>query len=89
MPRQNDTWWRPIARFLGHFFAGTVIFTMLCAVSVSLSLMMHSLQANFEVPALTILVLTGLENTILVVDAVLFAVYLAATATRALREILK
>jgi hypothetical protein len=79
----------PVAHFLGHFFAGTIIFSMLCAASVGLSLIMNSVQSNFEVPAFTIRVLTGLEQTILVVDAVLFAVYLAATAARALREILK
>jgi hypothetical protein len=41
------------------------------------------------VPAFTLWVLTGLEYTILVVDAVLFAVYLAVTATKALKEMLE
>jgi hypothetical protein len=61
---------------------------MLCAASVSLSFTMHFLQ-RYEVPAFTIWVLTGLEFTILVIDAVLFAVYLAITATQALKEMLE
>jgi hypothetical protein len=62
---------------------------MLCAASVGLSLIMHSIQVNFEMPTFTIQVLTGLEHTILVVDSVLFVVFLAVTATRAFREMLK
>jgi hypothetical protein len=88
MSKRKHVWWRPIARFLGHLFSGTVIFLMLCAASVGLSLILHFLQ-RYQVPAFTIWVLTGLENTILVVDAVLFAVYLAVTATQALREMLE
>jgi hypothetical protein len=44
---------------------------------------------RYHVPVFTIWVLTGLENTILVVDTVLFAVYLAVTAAQALREMLE
>jgi hypothetical protein len=61
---------------------------MLCAASAGLSLTMHFLQ-RYKVPAFTLWVLTGLEYTILVVDAVLFAVYLAVTATKALKEMLE
>lgn len=74
---------------LGHLVGGTFIFFMLCAASVGLSLIMHSIQVNFEMPTFTIQVLTGLEHTILVVDSVLFVVFLAVTATRAFREMLK
>lgn len=74
---------------MGHVFGGTFFFLVLCATSIGLSFVMNSIQKNFEVPAFTLLVLTGFEKMIVIVDAVLFAVHFAATAARALWEILR
>jgi hypothetical protein len=89
LAKRKRAWWAAIGVFLGHVCIGTVAFAALCMASIGLSLRVQSIQADFKVPPLTLLVLTGLEQVILIVDAVLFALYPAVTAARALTEILK
>ncbi len=89
MSKRKRSWSTCVGHIIGHVIGGTVFFLVLCATSVGLSLVMTSIQQSFEVPIFTLLVLTGFEKMILVVDAVLFAVHFAATAVRALREIFR
>jgi hypothetical protein len=87
--RRKRIWWLPIVSFLVHVLCGAVFFFVLCTTSIGLSLIVQSVEANFRIPALTLLVVTGLEQTIVIVDAVLFVAYLAVTAARTLKEILR
>lgn len=79
-------WWQPIAHFAGHTITGTLIFCIIATPAIGLSMLVHWLEKVDEVSRFTIIVLTYLEHAILIVDAVLFVVYLGFTAIHALKE---
>lgn len=88
MGKRKRPWWDPILHLVGHPIIGAATFIVLCAASIGLSLLMQAVETNVELPPLTLLALTVLEDAIVLVDAVLFAVYFAAAAVRAFWEIL-
>lgn len=78
-------WWAPIVHFAGHTVGGSIIFIIIAMPAIGLSLLVEFLGEN-GIPQFTITVLTILEHTILVIDAVLFVIYLVVTAIKAGRE---
>ncbi len=81
----NNPWWKPIWHFAAHTITGTGIFVVIALPAVGLSMLIHYLEGG-SVPKFTLLVLTVLEHAILIVDSVLFLVYLGFTSVRAIKE---
>lgn len=83
--QENKPSWAPIAHFVGHILAGAVMFSVLAGISVLLSLAVHWLD-TLGVPAFTLWILMALEHAILVIDAVVFLVFLIRTAINWITE---
>jgi hypothetical protein len=75
-----------IAHFAGHMFQGSVIFVLIAVFGVGLSYGVEFLH-TLHVSAFTLWVLTFLENTILVVDALLFFMQLVTSVWKAVKEL--
>ncbi|WP_149135089.1 hypothetical protein SGO26_30425 (plasmid) [Cupriavidus metallidurans] len=86
--KHHKPWWGPVAHFAAHIVAGTLIFLMIGSVAVGLSLLIRFLE-SVGIPAFTLQVISFLEHTITVVDAVLYSVYLGTTGYRAVMEMLE
>lgn len=78
-------WWKPVAHFAAHTTIGTVLFGIIAIPAVALNLLVAWL-AGLHVGAFIITVLTFLEDAILLIDALLYLVYLGVTAKRAIKE---
>ena len=87
-PKHDKAWWAPVAHFDAHTVVGTLIFLIIGSVAVGLSLLIRFLE-SVGIPSFTLQVLTFLEHTITVVDAVLYLVYLGITGLRAVKEMLE
>ena len=77
-----------VAHFAGHVVVGTVLFVIVGAPAVGLSLLVRLLE-GFGIDGFTVSVLVFLEHAILVADASLFLIYLAATAYSFIKEMWK
>lgn len=84
----HKPWWAWIAHFLGHTLVGTAVFVIVGTPAIGLSLLMEFLE-TLHVSTFTIQVLSFLEHGILLVDAMLFLVYLGVTAYQAMQEMIK
>ncbi len=82
------SFWTPIVHFAGHTFIGSVLFLIIGAPAVGLSLLVHALEAA-HIDGFTIVVLSFLERAILVADAGLFIIYLVVTAIKSVKEMWK
>ena len=78
-------WYAPVVHFAAHTLVGTGIFLIIGAPAVFLGWLVHKLR-EYHVTEFTLLVLQFLEHAILVVDALLFLIYLGFTAWSAIRE---
>lgn len=81
----NKPWWSPIAHFAAHSAVGFIIFLIILVPSVVLSFLVHYLESQ-GVPGFTIMVLSFLENAIMVADATLFLIYMALGLYRTAKE---
>lgn len=75
----------PIVHFAAHVTVGSLLFLVIAAPAVGLSLLVHSLEA-VNLDSFTVLVLKFLERAILVADAMLFITYLVVTAIKSVKE---
>ncbi len=83
--KNHKSFWTPIVHFAGHTFIGSVLFLIIGAPAVGLSLLVHALEAA-HIDGFTIVVLSFLERAILVADAGLFIIYLVVTAIKSVKE---
>ena len=74
----------PIVHFAAHVTVGSLLFLVIAAPAVGLSLLVHTLEA-VHLDSFTVLVLF-LERAILVADAMLFITYLVVTAIKSVKE---
>ncbi|WP_126448011.1 hypothetical protein [Sulfuricystis multivorans] len=86
--KNQKSFWTPIVQFAGHTFIGSVLFLIIGAPAVGLSLLVHALGAA-QIDGFTIVVLSFLERAILVADAGLFIIYLVVTAFKSVKEMWK
>jgi len=82
---QDKPWWAPIAHFAAHTLVGTAIFIIIGLPAVGLSLGIEWL-ARLGVPAFPLSVLSLLEESLCVIDAGLFLVYIILTSYHAFKE---
>ena len=80
--------WTPLVHFGGHTLIGSVLFLIVGAPAVGLSLLVHALESA-NIDGFTVMVLTFLEHAILVADAGLFMTYLVVTAIKSVKELWK
>lgn len=81
----SKPWWKPILQFALHTITGSAIFVVIAMPAVCLSVLNHYLESK-GVPRLTLNILTVLEHAILIVDSILFLVYLGLTAMHSIKE---
>ncbi len=86
--KNHKSFWTPIVHFAGHTFIGSVLFLIIGAPAVGLSLLVHAREAA-HIDGFTIGVLSFLERAILVADAGLFIIYLVVTAIKSVKEMWK
>lgn len=77
-------WWRPQANFFIHAAMGTLVFLIIGIPAVALSLLVHRLE-SFKVPTFTVSVLTFLEHSILVIDAMTVLIYVTVSTCTELK----
>ena len=75
----------PIVHFAAHVTVSSLLFLVIAAPAVGLSLLVHTLEA-VHLDSFTVLVLKFLERAILVADAMLFITYLVVTAIKSVKE---
>lgn len=86
--QKQNQWWMPVVHFAAHTLVGSVLFLIVAAPAVGLSLLVHAL-ANVSVDGFTILVLKFLEHAILCADSLLFAAYMVVTGAKSVKELWK
>jgi hypothetical protein len=84
MTNSNNKWWKPIVHFAAHVLSGSILFIIIGAPAVGLSLLVSFLKAY--VSAFTINVLEFLEHFILICDVFLFIVYLVTVTYKDIKE---
>ena len=84
----EKSWWAPIVHFATHTIVGSMIFIIIGGPAIGLSMLVKYLS-TLGVPEFTLNVLNFLEHAILLIDALLFSVYLAFTAYSAFKEMWK
>ncbi len=84
--RPAEGWWVPLWRFFIHSTLGTGIFVVIFAPAVGLQWGMHKMEASVRIdPWLSYAAKTG-EVTLVVVDIILYVVFLLKTGWRAAKE---
>ena len=78
-------WWRPIAHFAGHTIVGCTVFLIFGSVSVGLALLVQFLE-RVNIPSMTLNMLSFIEHVILIVDRILFVVYVGIAGIGAIKE---
>ena len=86
MNNKKNRLWTPVVHFGAHTLIGSVLFLIVGAPAVGLSMLVHALEAA-HVDGFTVLVLSFLEHAILLADAGLFLTYLVVTAIKSVKEI--
>lgn len=81
----SKAWYAPLVHFMAHTFVGSAIFLIILIPAVFLGWLVHKLQ-EYHVTEFTVMVLQFLEHSILVVDALLFLIYLGFTSWSAIKE---
>ena len=80
--------WTPVVHFAAHTFVGSLLFVIVGAPAVGLSMLVHALEAA-HLDGFTLEVLAFLEYAILLADAGLFLTYLVVTAIKSVKEMWK
>ncbi len=80
----HGKFWTPVAHFAGHAMIGCLIFVIIAAPAVALSHLVHVLDEHVD--GFVGLVFMLLERIILIVDAVLFVVYLAVAGFKFIKD---
>ena len=80
-------WWGPISHFAGHIVIGSLLFCIFAAPAIGFAIAVSHLK-SLGVPDFTVTVLTFLEHTILITDALLFLVYTFVACAKAIREMI-
>lgn len=83
----HGKFWTPVAHFAGHAMIGCLIFVIIAAPAVALSHLVHVLDEHVD--GFVGLVFMFLERIILIVDAVLFVVYLAVAGFKFIKEMMQ
>ena len=78
-------WWRPIAHFAAHMVVGCAVFLIFGSVSVGLALLVQTLE-RINIPSMTLNMLAFIEHVILIVDGILFVVYVGIAGIGAIKE---
>ena len=86
MKNKKNPLWTPVVHFGAHTLIGSVLFLIVGAPAVGLSMLVHALESA-HVDGFTVLVLSFLEHAILLADAGLFLTYLVVTAIKSVKEI--
>ncbi len=81
---QKRRWWRPLANFFINAAMGTLVFLIIGIPAVALSISVHRLE-SFKVPTFTVSVLTFLEHSILVIDAMTVLIYVTVSTCTELK----
>ena len=87
MATKNKHWWSPIAHFVKHSFVGTAIFIVVATPAVGLNFLVHFLE-TMHVSLFVIQILEILEALILVLDAIMFLIYLFIQGYKSIKEFL-
>ena len=88
MHKNQKNHWALAAHFAGHIAVGFVLFLMIAAPAVALSLLVHVIEA-WAVDGFTIAVLHFLAHAILIGDSVLFAVHMLVGIINFMKELWK
>ena len=80
-------WWDPIGHFVKHSFVGTAIFIVVAVPAVGLNFLVHFLEA-IHVSIFVTQILEILEALILVLDAIMFLIYLVIQGYKSIKEFL-
>jgi hypothetical protein len=86
--QQKKSIWTPVVHFAAHTFVGSLLFVIVGAPAVGLSMLVHALEAA-HLDGFTVEVLAFLEHAILLADAGLFMTYLVVTAIKSVKEMWK
>lgn len=81
-------WWTPVAQIGVHTLVGLLIYLIIAVPAVLLGMAIEYL-GKLNLPGFTLAVLEVLEHGILLVDTLLFVVYVGVTGIKAFREILE
>jgi len=79
-------WYDPIIEFAAHLFVGTVIFALTGVATAGLHYVVLWLE-SLGLDASILLIFKGLEYVVLVLDVLVFAVYLLGAAIKAIWEV--
>ena len=79
-------WWHPIAHFSRHVLSSAVLFLLLVVVQVSMTLLLNFSMTALQMPIFTKLTLELAERTLVVVDMVIYFLYVSWLAWRAIKE---
>lgn len=82
---KNTKWWAPIVHFAVHAVQGAVIFVTFALVALALGVFVEHLKV-WGASEFTVVVFSGLENILVLVDAASFLWYIVTTALQALKE---
>lgn len=82
---RNRSFWAPVVHFAAHTYMGFVLFLIVAAPAVGLSILIDELK-RLHVDRFTIAVLYWLDRAILIVDALLFVTHLAVSAVKSVKE---
>lgn len=80
--------WTPVVHFAAHTLIGSLLFVIVGAPAVGLSMLVHALETA-HLDGFTVEVLAFLEHAILLADAGLFLTYLVVTAIKSVKEMWK
>ena len=81
-------WYDPIIEFSARFLVATIIFILLAAVAVFLSFVVGWLEASgLDDPI--VYIFRGLEYVVVIIDVVVYVVFVGGSAIRAIRTMLQ
>lgn len=83
--REKEKIIRAIVRFAGHTVAGVAMFMIFGSSAVAMALLVKALSFTCVDP-FVIDVLTFVEHSILIIDAILFLIYMIVMAIRFFKE---
>lgn len=86
--KKHKSWWRPISHFATHTAVGAMMLICVALPAVLLAVLIHHLPL-LGVDGFTLELLNLLEKTVLVLDAVLFLVYVGSAAYESIKEMFK
>lgn len=83
-PPSSAKWWAPIIHFATHAVVGTAVFVVVALPAVLVHWLVHALAAA-GIDGYVAIVLTGLEYSLVTVDATALLSYLGITLYKAIK----